>query len=129
MRETVHIPVSPGVIIEGELSFPSEQGGSTTTICLTSGRGVIQTFGSSSTSSSPTSSTSNQQSKGIVVFVNGSDSIRCSPRYQFVARVLNDVGLTTLIVDLLTPQEEKLDQTVNHLRFDLPLLSHRLEGS
>jgi putative phosphoribosyl transferase len=58
-----------------------------------------------------------------VVFAHGSGSSRHSPRNRYVARVLNEAGLATLLVDLLTPQEE-LDRTNV---FDIGLLAGRLE--
>lgn len=68
-----------------------------------------------------------QESKGIVIFAHGSGSGRFSPRNQFVAKVLNEAHLGTLLMDLLTPSEEKIDDQTGHLRFDIPLLAERLE--
>jgi putative phosphoribosyl transferase len=59
---------------------------------------------------------------GIVVFAHGSGSSRHSPRNRFVAEVLNDAGLATLLFDLLTPAEEADRANV----FDIPLLAGRL---
>ena len=59
---------------------------------------------------------------GIVVFSHGSGSGRHSPRNAYVAGVLNEAGLATLLLDLLTP-EEAADV---ELRFDIPLLTERL---
>jgi dienelactone hydrolase len=64
--------------------------------------------------------------QGIVVFAHGSGSSRFSTRNQFVARVLEQRGLATLLIDLLTPEEEELDRRTAHLRFDIPLLADRL---
>lgn len=64
--------------------------------------------------------------KGLIVFAHGSGSSRHSPRNQFVARVLREAGLGTLLVDLLTHDEAKADAATGHLRFDLPLLASRL---
>ena len=64
--------------------------------------------------------------QGLVVFAHGSGSSRFSTRNQFVARVLEQRGLATLLIDLLTPEEEALDSRTAHLRFDIPLLAHRL---
>ena len=62
----------------------------------------------------------------LVLFVHGSGSSRHSPRNQFVARILNEAGLGTLLFDLLTAEEEALDiQTAQH-RFDINLLAERL---
>jgi putative phosphoribosyl transferase len=63
---------------------------------------------------------------GIVVFAHGSGSSRHSPRNRQVARALNDAGLATLLLDLLTPEEEQVDARTRHLRFDIPLLAKRL---
>ncbi|MBC7788923.1 MAG: dienelactone hydrolase family protein [Anaerolineae bacterium] len=62
----------------------------------------------------------------IVLFAHGSGSGRLSTRNTFVARALNDVGLATLLVDLLTEEEELLDTRTGHIRFDVDLLSERL---
>jgi len=64
--------------------------------------------------------------RGLVLFAHGSGSSRFSRRNQFVARVLERSGLATLLIDLLTPEEEALDQRTAHLRFDIPLLASRL---
>ncbi|MGC2497379.1 MAG: hypothetical protein WA374_06535, partial [Acidobacteriaceae bacterium] len=63
---------------------------------------------------------------GVVLFAHGSGSSRHSPRNQFVARELQKAGLATLLLDLLTPSEEVLDQRTAHLRFDVDLLAKRL---
>ena len=63
---------------------------------------------------------------GIVLFAHGSGSSRFSARNQFVARVLERHGLATVLIDLLTPEEEAVDRRTAHLRFDIPLLSTRL---
>lgn len=63
---------------------------------------------------------------GLVVFAHGSGSSRFSPRNQFVARVLQQRGLGTLLMDLLTPDEERIDDVTRELRFDIPLLARRL---
>jgi putative phosphoribosyl transferase len=65
---------------------------------------------------------------GIVVFAHGSGSSRFSPRNRFVAGVLNDAGFGTLLFDLLTPDEQQVDQRSGHLRFDIRLLARRLIG-
>lgn len=64
--------------------------------------------------------------KGIVLFAHGSGSGRHSPRNQFVAKVLQEAGLATLLMDLLTLEEEKIDARTQHLRFNIPLLAGRL---
>ena len=63
---------------------------------------------------------------GIVVFAHGSGSSRFSPRNQYVAGVMRDAGLGTLLFDLLTPEEETVDVQTRHLRFDIGLLARRL---
>ncbi len=67
--------------------------------------------------------------KGLVVFAHGSGSGRNSPRNRFVADALNTAGLATLLLDLLTPQEEALDRRTGELRFDIALLARRLIGA
>jgi dienelactone hydrolase len=59
---------------------------------------------------------------GLVLFAHGSGSSRHSPRNNFVARVLREKGLGTLLMDLLTPQEDRDYQ----VRFDIDLLTRRL---
>jgi putative phosphoribosyl transferase len=66
---------------------------------------------------------------GVVLFAHGSGSGRHSPRNQYVARVLCQAGLATLLMDLLTADEESVDQYTSHLRFDLDLLARRLIGA
>lgn len=67
-----------------------------------------------------------QSSEGIIIFAHGSGSGRHSPRNQSVAEKLNEDGLATLLLDLLTAEEEKLDNQTRQLRFDIGLLSKRL---
>jgi putative phosphoribosyl transferase len=67
-----------------------------------------------------------QHATGLVLFAHGSGSSRFSTRNHFVARVLEQQGLATLLIDLLTPEEEALDQRTGHLRFDIPMLATRL---
>lgn len=71
----------------------------------------------------PTSGTS---AKGIVIFAHGSGSSRHSPRSKYVAHVLNDVGIATLVVDLLTLEEETVDNLTKEHRFNIALLAQRL---
>jgi len=66
------------------------------------------------------------KARGLVLFAHGSGSSRFSRRNQFVARALEQRGLATLLIDLLTPDEEAVDQHTAHLRFDIPLLANRL---
>jgi dienelactone hydrolase len=65
---------------------------------------------------------------GIVVFAHGSGSSRQSPRNVAVSRVLNRHALATVLVDLLTPDEERLDMETAELRFDINRLADRLVG-
>jgi len=67
-----------------------------------------------------------QNSAGLIIFVHGSRSARLSPRNQSVAEKLNKDGLATLLFDLLTMSEEKIDNQTRRLRFDINLLSMRL---
>jgi len=63
---------------------------------------------------------------GIVLFAHGSGSSRHSPRNQYVARVIREGGVGTLLFDLLTREEERVDLMTRHLRFDIGLLASRL---
>ncbi len=63
---------------------------------------------------------------GVMLFAHGSGSSRHSPRNRAVARALNEGRLATLLVDLLTPAEESVDEQTGHLRFDIGLLADRL---
>jgi dienelactone hydrolase len=63
---------------------------------------------------------------GIVLFAHGSGSSRFSPRNRFVARTLRDARLGTLLLDLLSPAEEEIDEITRHHRFDIPMLAQRL---
>jgi putative phosphoribosyl transferase len=62
-----------------------------------------------------------------VLFAHGSGSSRHSPRNRYVADVLNEGGLATLLIDLLTEDEQQVDLQTAQLRFDIPFLSRRLE--
>jgi dienelactone hydrolase len=64
--------------------------------------------------------------QGLVLFAHGSGSSRHSPRNQFVARTLERCGLATLLIDLLTPEEEGIDIRTAEFRFDLEMLADRL---
>ncbi len=64
--------------------------------------------------------------QGVVAFAHGSGSSRHSVRNQFVANVLYDAKLATLLLDLLTPPEEEHDRHTNSLRFDVAFLAARL---
>ena len=66
--------------------------------------------------------------RGVVLFAHGSGSSRHSPRNRYVADILNESGLATLLIDLLTEDEQQVDLQTAHLRFDIALLARRLEG-
>ncbi|OYQ30721.1 hydrolase [Pseudomonas mandelii] len=67
-----------------------------------------------------------QETDGLVIFVHGSGSGRLSPRNQFVAESLAKRGLASLLFDLLTEPEQRLDNLTGELRFDIALLARRL---
>jgi len=69
-----------------------------------------------------------EHAKGLVVFAHGSGSSRFSRRNRFVAEILNETGIATLLFDLLTPEEEDIDQQTREFRFDIDLLTDRLIG-
>ncbi|GGX73624.1 dienelactone hydrolase family protein [Saccharospirillum salsuginis] len=64
--------------------------------------------------------------RGIVLFAHGSGSSRLSPRNRTVARGLVGRGMATVLLDLLTEQEDQVDQITREYRFDIPLLARRL---
>jgi len=66
---------------------------------------------------------------GVVLFAHGSGSSRHSPRNRYVARLLNEAKLATLLIDLLTSAEEAIDLRTAHLRFDIGFLAERLLGA
>jgi putative phosphoribosyl transferase len=66
---------------------------------------------------------------GIVLFAHGSGSSRYSPRNRYVAGVLQSHGIATLLFDLLTREEESVDERTGELRFDIKLLAERLSGA
>ena len=67
-----------------------------------------------------------KDAQGAVLFAHGSGSSRFSRRNRYVAGVLQNAGLATLLMDLLTPDEERIDAATAHLRFDIGLLAQRL---
>src|SRR5436853_7449625 len=67
-----------------------------------------------------------EQAHSLVLFVHGSGSSRHSPRNQFVARTLNNAKLATLLFDLLTANEERIDSYTAEFRFNIELLAERL---
>ena len=70
-----------------------------------------------------------EKPKGLVLFAHGSGSSRHSPRNRFVADALNRGEIATLLLDLLTPQEEAIDRRTAELRFDIALLARRLAAA
>jgi putative phosphoribosyl transferase len=64
--------------------------------------------------------------KGVVIFAHGSGSSRHSPRNKYVAQVLNDADIATLLIDLLTQNEDKIDNITREHRFNIKLLAKRL---
>ena len=70
-----------------------------------------------------------KNAEGIVLFAHGSGSSRYSPRNKYVAQVLQKADLATLLIDLLTEEEEKVDDYTAHLRFDIGLLAKRLASA
>jgi putative phosphoribosyl transferase len=64
--------------------------------------------------------------RGVVLFAHGSGRSRHSPRNQFAARTIREAGVGTLLLDLLTRDEEAIDSRTGHLRFDIGLLAERL---
>ncbi len=69
-----------------------------------------------------------EAAQGLVVFVHGSGSSRHSPRNRSVARFFNAQGMATLLFDLLTEEEQPVDERTHQYRFDVPLLGERLSG-
>ncbi len=67
--------------------------------------------------------------RGVVVFAHGSGSGRHSPRNRAVAASLQQAGFATLLMDLLTADEEATDRHTAHLRFDIGLLARRLDAA
>lgn len=70
-----------------------------------------------------------ENARGVVLFAHGSGSGRHSPRNRYVAEELRQAGLGTLLIDLLTPEEEEIDLRTRHLRFDIGMLAERLVGT
>jgi dienelactone hydrolase len=66
------------------------------------------------------------KAKGIVLFAHGSGSGRFSPRNRLVAREINNARIATLLIDLLTEEEEAKDEFTGEFRFDIDLLAQRL---
>jgi len=66
---------------------------------------------------------------GIVLFAHGSGSSRFSPRNTYVAGLMNKKGIATLLVDLLTEEEETVDEYTGQFRFNVNMLAERLANS
>ena len=64
--------------------------------------------------------------KAVIIFAHGSGSGRFSPRNQYVAKIFNQAGLATLLIDLLTSEEETVDVDTGEFRFNITLLAKRL---
>jgi dienelactone hydrolase len=69
------------------------------------------------------------EAQAVVLFAHGSGSSRLSPRNRYVAEVLREANLATLLIDLLTAEEEAVDIHTAHLRFNIELLAKRLVGA
>jgi putative phosphoribosyl transferase len=67
-----------------------------------------------------------KRATGLVIFAHGSGSSRHSPRNRFVAGRINAAGMGTLLMDLLTEDEEQIDEVTRELRFDIGLLARRV---
>jgi putative phosphoribosyl transferase len=70
-----------------------------------------------------------KDAQGVVLFARSSGSSQNSSRDRYIAQALHQARLATLIVDLLTPQEEAIDRRMRHLHYDLGLLAERLVGA
>jgi putative phosphoribosyl transferase len=67
--------------------------------------------------------------RGVVLFAHGSGSSRFSPRNQYVAKLFNAQKIGTLLFDLLTVEEESVDELTAEYRFNIALLAERLIGA
>lgn len=70
-----------------------------------------------------------EEADGVVLFAHGTGSSRHSPRNNFVAGELRDVGLATLLIDLLTAEEKQVDRRTRRIRFDIDRLARRVVGA
>jgi putative phosphoribosyl transferase len=70
-----------------------------------------------------------EEARGVVLFAHGSGSSRHSPRNRRVADALQGIGWATLLLDLLTPEEEQIDLRTRELRFDISRLAVRLTAA
>jgi len=69
-----------------------------------------------------------ENARSIILFAHGAGSSRYNPRNQYIAQKLHDAGFATLLMDLLTEDEDRIDAYTARLRFDIPLLAGRLES-
>jgi putative phosphoribosyl transferase len=69
------------------------------------------------------------RARAIIVFAHGAGSSRLSPRNQYVAATLQEAGLATLLMDLMTEREERSDAITRALAFDIPFLAERVEAA
>jgi len=69
------------------------------------------------------------QTRAIVIFAHGAGSSRLSPRNQYVAAILQQAGMATLLMDLMTEREERSDAITRALAFDIPFLAERVEAA
>ena len=67
--------------------------------------------------------------KGIIIFAHGAGSSRLSPRNQHVAEILYNADFASLLMDLLSEEEDQLDIFTRRLRFDIPLLAGRVDNA
>lgn len=98
------------------------------TMTSTQGRPVEEVSISVGTATLQADLTFPDHAQAVVVFAHGSGSGRHSPRNRLVASALSDAGLGTLLMDLLTPEEERRDLASRELRFDIALLAQRTVG-
>jgi dienelactone hydrolase len=66
------------------------------------------------------------EAQGIIIFAHSSGMSRHSPRNRAIAQALREAGLATLLLALLTPEEEEIDRRTRHFHCDIPLLVSRL---
>jgi putative phosphoribosyl transferase len=66
------------------------------------------------------------EARGCILFAHGGGSSHRSPRNSIVSKFFQDEGFATLVFDLMSKQEQQLDETTRELRFNIPFLAHRL---
>src|SRR5579872_4635699 len=114
MRRRHATTLSPRAAIGGGMEEPAQRPGDTTVSIPVEGETLAATLAIP------------ERARGIVLFSHGSGSSRFSPRNRYVAEFLQQRGMATVLLDLLTPQEENQDLRTGKWRFDIELLSHRL---